>query len=89
MARPKGFGAFQQPSRQNGSTPHWPIGKFREGASYRQAPKYFDNCWAWYKRLSEDQQDWSTYVVDAFTHFGEEVGKRYAARLPVAPRRPL
>jgi hypothetical protein len=40
-------------------------------------------------RLSEDQQDWTTYVVDAFTHFGEEAGKRYAARLPPAPRCPL
>jgi hypothetical protein len=34
--------------------------------------------------LTEDQQGWATYVVDAFAHFGEEAGKRYAARLPAA-----
>jgi hypothetical protein len=85
----------KQPSLSNDSGDkmaaalNWPIGKSREGSSYQQAPKYFDECWAWYQRLSEEQQDWTTYVVDAFTHWGHEMGKRYAARLPVAPRCPL
>jgi hypothetical protein len=59
------------------------------GGSYVEAPFYFDACWQWYQGLTEDQQDWVTCVVDAFTSWGEEAGQRYAARLLVAPRCPL
>jgi hypothetical protein len=68
---------------------NWPIGKSREGSSYAQAPRYFDDCWAWYQRLPAEQQDWTTCVVDVFTHWGEKAAERYAARLPVARRCPL
>jgi hypothetical protein len=67
---------------------NWPIGKF-EGGSYVKAPFYVDACWQWYQGLAEDQQDWVTYVVDAFTHWGELAAERYAARLPPAPRSPF
>jgi hypothetical protein len=64
-------------------------GKSRNGTSYAKAPRYFDDCWAWYQRLTAEQKEWTTFVVDAFTSFGEEAGKRYAARLPLAPHCPL
>jgi hypothetical protein len=68
---------------------NWPIGKSRDGTSYAKAPRYFDECWAWYQRLNEEQQDWCTYIVDVYTHWGPQSAKRYAARLPVAPKCPL
>jgi hypothetical protein len=86
MARPKASALSNNPADKMAAALNWPIGKFREGASYRQAPRYFDDCWAWYQRLSEDQQDWVTYLVDAFTNWGDEHAKRWAARLPPAPR---
>jgi hypothetical protein len=68
---------------------NWSIGKFKGGTSYVRAPFYFDACWQWYQGLTQAQQDWVTYVVDAFTHWGELNAERYAARLPPAPRCPL
>jgi hypothetical protein len=89
MARPKASALSNNPADKMAAALNWPIGKFRKASSYAKAPRYFDDCWAWYQRLSEEQQDWMTYVVDVFTHWGEGAGKRHAARLPVAPRCPL
>jgi hypothetical protein len=65
---------------------NWSIGRNRKSDTYRKAPRYFDDCLAWYERLTEDQQDYLTYVVDAFTNWGDEYAERWAAKLPPAPR---
>jgi hypothetical protein len=59
---------------------NWSIGRNRKSDAYRKAPRYFDDCLAWYERLTEDQQDYLTYVV------GDEYAERWAAKLPPAPR---
>jgi hypothetical protein len=41
------------------------------------------------RRLSEDWQDFVTYVLDAWSNWREEYAKKWAARLPPAPRCPL
>jgi hypothetical protein len=43
-------------------------------------PHYYDACWEWHEHLSEDQQDFVTYVIDAFTNWGDEYAKRWAAK---------
>jgi hypothetical protein len=61
----------------------------KDDADYLKAPLYYDACWEWAEHLSEDQQDYVTYVIDAFTNWGDEYAKRWAAKLPPAPRCPL
>jgi hypothetical protein len=38
---------------------------------------------------SEDWQDFVTYVIDAWSKWGDEHAKKWAAKLPPAPRCPL
>jgi hypothetical protein len=68
---------------------NYPIGRSRNGNTYQKAPLYFDAVWDWYQGLTEDQQDYLTYVIDAFTNWGDEHAKKWAPRLPPAPRSPL
>jgi hypothetical protein len=60
----------------------------QEGRRLSQGTLYYDACWEWHEHLSEDQQDFVTYVIDAFTNWGDEYAKRWAAKLPPAPRCP-
>jgi hypothetical protein len=59
------------------------------GSEYERHPFYFGACREWHDALSEDWQDFVTYVIDAWSKWGEEYAKRWAARLPAAPRCPL
>jgi hypothetical protein len=62
----------------------------RKGSSeYERHPLYYDSCREWHESLSEDWQDHVTYVLDAFTNWGDDYAKRWAAKLPPAPRCPL
>jgi hypothetical protein len=61
----------------------------KKDPAYLKAPLYYDACWEWHERLSEDWQDYVTYVLDAFTNWGDDYAKRWAAKLPPAPRCPL
>jgi hypothetical protein len=61
----------------------------RKDADYLKAPLYYDACWDWHESLSEDWQDYVTYVIDAFTNWGGEHAKKWAAKLPPALRCPL
>jgi hypothetical protein len=38
---------------------NWPIGKWkrRTDPDYNRAPMYFDACWEWYQRLSDDDHE--------------------------------
>jgi hypothetical protein len=60
----------------------------RKDPTYLKSPLYVDACWEWHESLSEDWQDFVTYVIDAFTNWADEYAKRWAVRLPPAPRRP-
>jgi hypothetical protein len=67
-----------------------PRRRIRKGsAEYQRHPLYYDICAEWHAGLSEDWQDFVTYVIDAWSKWGEEYAKRWAARLPAAPRCPL
>jgi hypothetical protein len=61
----------------------------KRDADYLKAPLYYDACWDWYESLSEDWQDFVTYVLDAFTNWGDDYAKRWTAKPPPAPRCPL
>jgi hypothetical protein len=68
----------------------WHLGKSKSGPDYVRAPFYFDACWAWYQRLSEDHRDLVTYVIDAFAYPNmRREAERLASELPPAPRCPL
>jgi hypothetical protein len=45
----------------------------RKDPTYLKAPLYYDACHEWHEVLSEDQQDYITYVItyviDAFTNW--------------------
>jgi hypothetical protein len=77
------------PGPSNGAADEMAAAMNWPAAATQKAPLRFDACCQWYQGLTTDQQEWVTYVVDAFTSWGEEAGQRYPARLLVAPKRPL
>jgi hypothetical protein len=63
--------------------------RIRKGsAEYQRHPLYFDSCADWYAGLSEDWQDFVTYVIDAWSKWGEEYAKKWAAKLPAGSQVP-
>jgi hypothetical protein len=40
----------------------------------------------WHDGLTEDWQEFVTYVLDAWSKWGEDYAKKWAAQLPPAPR---
>jgi hypothetical protein len=58
-------------------------------SEYERHPLYYDAGREWHETLGEDWQDFLTYVLDAWSKWGEEHAKKWAARLLPAPRCPL
>jgi hypothetical protein len=64
--------------------------RIRKGSpEYQRHPLYYDSCAGWHAGLSEDWQDFVTYVLDAWQKWGEDYGLKWAAKLPPSPRCPL
>jgi hypothetical protein len=63
--------------------------KRRDDPTYTAAPSYYDECWAWFERLTADQQNTVLTLADVVGSAHKAAAVSMAASLPPAPRCPL
>jgi hypothetical protein len=61
----------------------------RGSPTYRSAPIYFDECRAWFERLSADDQETCRTLADVAGSAHKDAAEGMAASLPPAPQCPL
>jgi hypothetical protein len=65
------------------------VGKWKRRDDPTYAPFYYDECWAWFQRLSAEDQDLVLTLADVMASAHKNSAEKIAAALPPAPRCPL